>query len=81
MDHCRNCGTEYGESVRFCQNCGTAVGPDAPPIPPQPAYHENAVWSGVQIFFGGCVLLPLALVLLGLLFFGLIVGLGALVPG
>ena len=33
--YCPNCGQAYQEGQKFCGSCGRAVGPNAPPIPPE----------------------------------------------
>ena len=54
--------------------------PDVPNVPPPPSEYQQrgpGVWSGVKIFFGGCIVLP---ILLFALFFGLTMC-GAFVSG
>jgi uncharacterized membrane protein YvbJ len=71
MSYCANCGEEAAGGARFCPNCGAAQ--EGVQGPSEYQRSGPGVWSGVRVFFGGCVVLPL-LVLAAVVIFVLLVG-------
>lgn len=70
--YCPLCGRAAGLVDRFCASCGYNL--SVPPggerrveteqvrVPPRPSDYQRSgpgMWSGVKVFFGGCIVLPI----------------------
>ena len=75
--YCPLCGRAAGLVDRFCASCGYNL--SVPPVrerrveteqvrvPSPPTDYQRSgpgVWSGVKIFFGGCIVLPILILIL-----------------
>ena len=74
--YCPLCGRAAGLVDRFCASCGYNLSvppvregraePEQSRVPPPPSDYQRSgpvVWSGVKIIFGGCIVLPILILI------------------